>query len=309
MIHIALSLVLLLLALCPAYATRYAGDFEELGTSARSIGMGGTAVTLARGPAGIYYNPALPARSGRTDLLLMHSEDFTGLVHHNYLGLSFVSGLHSFGVGLLHNGIPGIKLTTLPDTTQPPGENNRPVVKEIVSANQLVTYLNYSRVLSPALSLGANAKIIYQSLGSGSCFGAGLDAGLLLTPAPDLDLGLRVRNLTTSPLFWTTGTREHITPAPCAGIGKTFRLGRDALHAAAELQMDVETTDLYGNLGVEYAFRDALFGRVGLHRGNFTFGLGARYKRLYLDYGYSAGYASDSRELGSAQQVSGGIQF
>jgi hypothetical protein len=293
----------------PVFATRYAGDFEELGTSARAIGMGGAVVALATGPSAIYYNPALAARSRRTTALLLHSEDFSGLVQHNFLGVSFVSGLQSFGVGLLHNGTPGIKLTTLPDTTRPPGENNRPVVKQIVNANQLVCYLNYARILSPFVSLGGNAKVIYQGLGPGSCFGMGLDLGLALTPAPGLDVGLRVRNASTSPLFWTTGTRELVMPRPCLGLSKSFRMGRDALLLAAEVEADPEEASLYHNLGLEYSFRNALFGRLGVHGGNFTFGLGARYKRFYLDYGYSGGYAPGSRELGGAQQVSGGVEF
>ncbi len=304
-----LATTLLFLILSYAWATKYAGDFEELGTSARIIGLGGAAVTLARGPEAIYYNPALTARTPGNQVLLLHSEDFSGLLQHNYLGVTFSADLQSFGIGVLHNGIPGIKLTTLPDTTQPPGENNRPIVKEIVSANQLVGYFNYSRQLSPIFTLGVNTKLIYQSLGPGSCFGMGADAGLLLTPAPGLNLGFRIRNATSSPLFWSTGKREAIIPAPCAGIAKTFYLGRDMLHLAAEVQTDLDGRKLDHNLGIEYAFRTSLYGRMGLHRGNFCLGLGARYKRLYLDYGYSAGYASGSRELGSTQQVSGGVEF
>ncbi|MEO0081481.1 MAG: hypothetical protein ABIL25_04200 [candidate division WOR-3 bacterium] len=307
--HTTTVTILLVLATGLIYATRYAGDFEELGTSARALGMGGSAVALAQGPAAIYYNPALAARNRRTAALLLHAEDFSGLVQHNFLGVSFVAGLQAFGLGLLHNGIPGIKLTTLPDTTKPPGENNRPVVRGVVNANQLVCYLNYCRILSSHVSLGGNAKVIYQGLGPSSCFGMGLDGGLVLTPFEDLDIGLRVRNASSSPLFWTTGTKEFILPRPCLGVSRSVRVGRDALLVAAEVGADPEERSLYHNLGLEYSFRRTLFGRMGLHRGNFTFGLGARYRRFYLDYGYSAGYAAGSRELGSTQQISGGVEF
>ncbi|MBN2537488.1 hypothetical protein JXB37_04325 [candidate division WOR-3 bacterium] len=293
----------------PAPATDYAGDFEELGTSARAIGMGGAVVAGLAGPAAIYYNPALAGRNEGTGLLFLHSEDFTGLVQHNFLGASFSSRLQSFGVAVLHNGVPGIKLTALPDTTLPPGENNRPYVERIVSANQLVGYFNYARILSPLVALGANAKVIYQDLGVGSCFGMGLDLGLALTPVSDLCVGLRVRNASTSPLFWTTGTREQVLPRVALGVDKTFRLGRDALKLALEVSAITENLELGHNLGVEYSFRNALYGRVGMHQGNLTFGLGGRYRRFYVDYGYASGYAAGSRELGSAQQFSGGVEF
>jgi len=292
-----------------AGATPYAGDFEELGTSARAIGMGGAVVASVDGPTAIYYNPALAGRSRHASAYFLHSEDYSGIVQHNYLGVSFPAGLQSFGVALLHNGIPDIKLTALPDPTRPPGEDNRPYVDRIVNANQLVGYVNYARALSPRVALGGNAKLIYHALGTGSCFGMGLDLGVGLSPGAGVDVGLRVRNLSTSPLFWDTGTREYITPRAAAGVSKTFRFGRDALALALEAEAALEESGFTQNLGVEYSFRNALFGRLGVHRGNLTFGLGGRYRRFFVDYGYATGYAPGARELGSAQQFSGGVEF
>jgi len=39
------------------------------------------------------------------------------------------------------------------------------------------------------------------------------------------------------------------------------------------------------------------------------FGLGLRLKRFHVDYGYASGLAPDARDLGSPQQISGGIEF
>lgn len=304
------AIALLILALAgSAAATWYAGDFERLGTSARIIGMGGAAVATAQGPAAIYYNPARAGTPGRTGLLFLHSEDFSGLLRHNFLAASFPTGTQSFGLAVLHNGIPGIKLTVLPDSTRPPGPDNRPYVERTVSANQLVGFVSYARTLVPEFSVGSNVKIIYQDLGVGSCFGMGIDLGLLARPAGALDIGLRIRNASLSPLFWSSGTREYITPRFAVGIGRTMIFGRDALVLAIEAETGLEEPDLGYNLGAEYSFRNALFGRVGIHDGNLTFGLGLRYRRLYLDYGYAGGYAAGSRELGSAQQFSGGVEF
>ena len=305
-----LKAVALLVALvAAAFATRYAGDFEELGTSARAIGMGGAVVAAASDPSAIYYNPSRPSGFARTSVLFLHSEDFSGLVKHNYLGMSFHSSLQSVGFAVLHNGIPGIKLTALPDSTEPPGPDNRPYVLREVSATQVVGYVNYARTISPHLGLGGNVKLIYHDLGVGSAFGMGLDLGATLTPMTDLDIGLRIRNASTSPLFWDTGTREYVTPRAAAGVSKTFRFGRDALALALEAEAGLEESGFTQNLGVEYSFRNALFGRLGAHRGNLTFGLGGRYRRFFVDYGYATGYAPGARELGSAQQFSGGVEF
>jgi hypothetical protein len=304
-----MAVALLAALAATAFATRYAGDFEELGTSARAIGMGGAVVAAASDPSAIYYNPSRPSGFARTSVLFLHSEDFSGLVKHNYLGVSFHSSLQSIGFAVLHNGIPGIRLTALPDSTQPPGPNNRPYVLREVSATQVVGYVNYARALSPYASLGGNVKIIYHDIGVGSAFGMGLDLGATLTPMTDLDLGLRVRNASTSPLFWDTGTRELVMPRAALGLAKSFRIARDRLTLALETEANIEGLDFTPNFGVEYGFRNVLFGRLGVYRGNFSFGLGLRLKRFHVDYGYASGVAPDARDLGSPQQISGGIEF
>jgi hypothetical protein len=302
---------LLLAVLAPAaFATRYAGDFEELGTSARAIGMGGAVVAAASDPSAIYYNPSRTSGFSRTSVLFLHSEDFSGLgVSHNYLAISFHSPLQSIGFAVLHNGVTGIPLTALHDTTDSVGPNNRPYVWRYGSATQVVGYVNYARTISPYVAVGGNVKIIYHDLGVGSAFGMGLDLGATITPMTDLDIGLRVRNASTSPLFWDTGTRELVTPRGALGLAKSFRISQDRLTLALEAEANMEGLDFTPNYGVEYGFRNVLFGRLGVYRGNFALGLGLRIKRFHVDYGYAQGIAPDSRDLGSPQQVSGGFEF
>lgn len=303
------AIALLAALTATALATRYAADFEELGTSARAIGMGGAVVAAAEDPSAIYYNPSLTSGFTRTSVLFLHSEDFSGMLSHNYLGLSVHSPLQSFGFAVLDNGIPGIKLTAVHDTTQPSGPNNRPYDSAEVSANQVVGYVNYARTLSPYLALGGNVKVIYNDLGVGSAFGMGLDLGATITPMSDLEVGLRVRNASASPLFWDTGTRELVMPRGALGLAKTFRMSRDQLTLAFEGDANLEGFAFTPNYGIEYGFRNVLFGRLGVYQGNFTFGVGVRIKRFHVDYGYASGVAQDARDLGSPQQISGGIEF
>jgi hypothetical protein len=303
------AFTLLAVLAATAFATRYAGDFEELGTSARALGMGGAVVAAAADPSAIYYNPSRPSGFARTSVLFLHSEDFSGLVKHNFLGVSFHSPLQSVGFAVLQNGVPNIPLTTVPDTTQPSGPNNRPYVLRYVSATDVVGYVNYARTLSPYVAVGGNVKLIYRDPGVGSAFGMGLDLGATLTPMTDLDVGLRVRNASTSPLFWDTGTQELVMPRGALGLAKTFRIARDRLTLAFETEANLEGLEFTPNYGIEYGFRDVLFGRLGVYRGNFALGLGLRIKRFHVDYGYASGVAPEARDLGSPQQLSGGFEF
>ena len=131
--------LLMIFAWCQiGFATKYAGDFEELGVSARALGLGGAYVAVANDASAIYYNPASTIRTQSYNILLMHAQSFGGLVTNNYLGLIHSNQRNSAGLGILHNSIPNIKLTTLPDTTQPPSDTNRPILDRKVNANHLV---------------------------------------------------------------------------------------------------------------------------------------------------------------------------
>ena len=98
-------------------------------------------------------------------------------------------------------------------------------------------------------------------------------------------------------------------PRGALGLAKSFRMSRDRLTLAFEAEANVEGLEFTPNYGIEYGFRNVLFGRLGVYRGNFTFGVGLRIKRFHVDYGYASGVASDARDLGSPQQVSGGFEF
>jgi hypothetical protein len=63
------------------------------------------------------------------------------------------------------------------------------------------------------------------------------------------------------------------------------------------------------NIGIEYSLKQILAVRLGLYHRLITFGLGANYKRFFIDYAYQSGYFSQSRDLGGSQRISGGLRF
>jgi hypothetical protein len=296
-----------------AFATKYAGDFEELGVSARAVGLGGAYTAVTSDPSAIYYNPANSVLMKGYSVLLMHAESFGGMVKNNYLGIVLPSSRQSFGLGILNNGIPGIKLTRLPDTTQPVSDSNQPILDRTVNAAHWVFYLNFARQLSSLFQIGVNAKMIYQTYGIASCFGMGIDLGGSVNLTEGLELGLRIRNLTSSPLFWDNKTNEKINPRAALGLARTFNFGRDHLLLTGELEANsdggLNHLQLGDNFGLEYSIKQILAARLGLYHQLITLGLGINYKRFFIDYAYQTGYFNQSRDLGSSQKISGGLKF
>ncbi|MEO0107843.1 MAG: hypothetical protein ABIK62_01540 [candidate division WOR-3 bacterium] len=326
--HAVLCVALItLVSVGTAQATKYAADFEELGASARALGMGSALVALPD-PAALYYNPAATGLTPGRSLMFTHAENFGGIVKTDFLSAQLPAQPSVIGLGLYRNGVSGIKLTRLRNETLPPGTDyrldttingrdtailvtNLPIVYQTVSASDWIAYLNYARPITNALLLGGNAKLIYRSTGVATCFGMGLDAGLLLTLAQDLRVGLQLRNLTTSPLFWDTKTIESMGPKAVLGLSRGMALGQDhRLLVCIQAEGELMEEYISENLGLEYAYRNSLFGRLGFHRGNFTFGLGGAYRRFFLDYGYeTAPYTAARDILPATQKLTGGLQF
>lgn len=304
---------LCLVCLKISFATKYAGDFEELGVSARAIGLGGAYVAVVNDASAIYYNPSATVRTKSQGFLLMHAESFGGIVKNNYLGIVLFGQNQGAGLGILNNGVSNIKLTTLPDTTQPPSDTNQPILDRTVNANHWVFYLNYSHRIVSNLCLGINAKMIYQTYGIASCFGMGIDFGGTLTFFEGLDLGLRIRNLTSSPLFWNTKTKELIPLRAFFGLARTYRLNQDHLLLSFELETNPDAglgnLTFAENIGIEYSYKQRLAARIGLYHRLVTLGFGASYKKFFLDYAYQTGYYPQSQELGGSQKISGGVRF
>lgn len=296
------------LCLSAISATKYAGDFEGLGASARAIGIGGAYVSCVSDASAIYYNPAASTLLKSSQLMFLHSENFSqGIVQNNFLSYLYPQQNQTYGIAVLTNRIPDIKITKLPYPDLPPGDTNRPYLDRIVNASDWITYFNYAKTVSDNLSIGGNLKIIYRSIGVSSGFGMGIDLAGLYAIRPDFKIGLKFANLSTSPLFWSTKTVESIMPRLDIGLSKTIVLETSSFLLSASLNSNFDDLKINTNLGIEYLYKNALSFRVGLYNYNPCFGIGFAYRKIFIDYAYIAHYHDE--ELGNSQKFSGGIQF
>ncbi|MEO0075505.1 MAG: PorV/PorQ family protein [candidate division WOR-3 bacterium] len=296
----------LLLLITYTIATPYAGDFEDFGASAKALGLGNAYTAVASDASAIYYNPAGSNLLNRSQILFLHSENYTGgIVQNNFISYVYLTKPQSYGVALLTNRIPDIKITKLPYPDLPPSDTNRPYIDRIVNASDWIVYFNYAHNIVTNLNLGFNFKLIYRSLGIGSAFGTGLDFGAIYQMPVDLMVATKISNLTTSPLFWSNKTREVIMPKLFVGLAKQIKLNNASLLLSSDLENNFDQNELYANFGAEYHYKNAFSLRAGLFRYNPCFGVGLNYKRFFLDYAFVS--SSFQAELGSSHKMSGGI--
>jgi hypothetical protein len=283
-------------------ATKYAGEFQELGVGGRACAMGGIGVAQYTDPSVIYFNPAGSYYTGRS-ALIMHAENFAGAVRNEFGSVIIPKGNMTFGFGLQYLSVGDIKLTQLQDST-PPSGSNPPIPYDTVGTKDLVLYINAAKG-NEWLSYGANVKVFYRDLAVITGYGGGVDLGITLN-LEHLNAGFAVRDFILSPMIWSNGTKETIVPKISFGVAPVISL--DKIYSVITFGCDiVKPVDLEGfdlNLGIEWAYKDLVFGRAGIYRGDYSLGMGLNYKWFSLDYAFVT-----HSELDNSNKFSGGFVF
>lgn len=199
-----------------------------------------------------------------------------------------------------------------------PGERLRltPDALYLASSSDLAVMVSYARHRGRHFAFGANVKFVRQSIPSGetdydtlahrvtgvgraTSFGMGLDAGAVWMPGDAVTIGAVLRDVTTTYLSWSNGTRELVAPSLTTGAGFSFHPAeRHALTWALDLAWGFEGRELDSQLklggitadvrtGLEYWYRNTLALRAGADGKDLAFGAGVRYKQVGVDYAAS----------------------
>jgi hypothetical protein len=339
-----------LMAVTTCGATKYAGEFLALGAGGRSVGMGSAFCAVANDASAPYWNPAGCAMVNGRSILLMHAESFGGLVHHEYI--SFVNSWSTngkpagLGVSLLYLGVDDIPITDrlsfhdygidgLPDTGDEGEGNgswepNEPVIYDETKIQwlddaEMAGFASYAFSITPSILIGLNAKVIHKSVGKYTANGFGADIGSLVHLSPHVTMAVKLQDISSTVISWSTGTRDHITPSVRLGGQTThqitafessitvafdahtyFENRRTASWASLEkIGLNEASMDLH--MGAEYWYRDLLAFRMGWvesDTGYLTFGLGLAYKALGVDFAII-----EHDVLGNGSRLSGSLTF
>ena len=314
-IRAALSVFLPFVCLIVCFArpassnSSYAGEFLALGAGARAVALGGAYTAIVDDATAGYWNAAALTNIRERQAHTMHSKRFGGLVEHSFLALAIpAKRIDGLAVSIMRVGVGNLKFTQLPNPNRSPGPNNRPQVSSVETSSDYAFYMSGGHRLSPRLSVGVSAKLVYRTISGFNAYGLGLDLALRYKLKEGLRFGLNCRDVTTTLIFWSTDTTDTIRPSVVAGLSYAKAIGSGRATTTFGSRMGGQAADASGanplNLGVEYAHGKIAL-RVGREEGRQAFGLGlVPHERIEFDLAYL-----DHDELESTYQVSLGFRY
>lgn len=271
---IAVLLTGLLLAAGAGAATQdggLPGDWLTSYRSARAVGLGGAFTAVADQPLGMLWNPAGMAQLEMNEIFLESTQLFEDT---SVNGLSFVA--------------PGTRYPTLGITILAlrSGEFEKTnALNDVIGdfqEKETAFVLSASHDVTRYLALGANLRVVRQSIDEFSGSGAGFDLGAMARITDDLRLGTSVLNVGGPSI--TLRDEEESYPLQWVG-GASLDLLQDKALVSFEV-VKVDGIDLTARGGAEMMIGESLSVRFGMDKtspaGGFSYELP---NRLRVDYG------------------------
>jgi len=263
------------------------GDWLANYTAARSLGLGGAFVAAADEPLGVMWNPA--------GLSMM----FQNEAHFETARLQESTSLYSFGFAIPSRKLPSIGVTILALNSSE-FERTSELNESLGSfgEGELAFILSGSKAISPRFSLGANVKIIRQSVEEFGATGFGGDLGLLYDLTPTIRLGATLVNLGGPNL---TLRQESETYPAMLRWGAATRLFRGRALVSVELDHASGFGTTF-HAGTEYWLFPSVGVRLGYNSDAAAAGMSYR-----LPSGLRLDYAVSDQELGMTHRL--GVSF
>lgn len=279
-----------------AYADGDAGRESpfELGAGGRGMGLGRAFVSLSGEAAAAFWNPAATALMDRSEFMAFHTALFMG-TNYDCLALSHpVGNLGVFSVSAGRLGTGDIEQRD---------EFNRAIGSISSSESQLG--LSYGKIIGFGLDGGITLKGVAVNIGDNAGYGFGADLGFQYRPRyfKGFALGLGFNDL-VQPRIKLINNEDKFQTISRFGAAYSHDLSKNFGATIA-----LETAKISGRsnqirAGLETAFYNAYFLRLGYDRDRPTFGAGISYNMFKLDYAYE-----NIDQFGGSHRVSLSFQF
>ena len=330
-----LSLLVALLAsasasaqIFPSYGEDRAGtsgfQFLEVAVDPRGAALGGTAVATATDASALFWNPALAARGGDTELQAAH------LSYHAGVSMSYLAGLRRVGPVTLGAHVQTLDSGDMQVTDEFSGPAG---TGETFRYLGVAAGLTVSQALTDLFSYGVTAKLVRESSADVAQTVGLLDLGVgYAVGTTGAEIGVSIRNFglngaadgelsrpTDDGGTATVMDFEEIVPPTTFQLGLAYRALRSldghALTLSGQLTNPNDNAEQL-NVGAEYVWNDLLAVRTGYAFGveeatTPTFGFGLALPdvtgtgaRLRADYGFTR-----LDRLGATHRVGVGVRF
>jgi hypothetical protein len=263
------------------------GDWLAHYTAARSLGLGGAFVAAADEPLGVVWNPA--------GLSYM----FQNQAHFETARLFEGTSVNSFGFAMPSRSFPslGVALLSLNSGEfERTDELNTP--QGTFSEGDLALLVSMAKPVTPGLSIGANLKVVRQTVEEFGATGVGGDLGVLYSLTPSVRIGASMLNLGGPNL--TLRTVKESYPGHFRG-GVAARAFQDKVLITGELDHSSDRgTSLHA--GSEYWIYPSVALRLGYDDKAPSAGMSYRFPS-----GFEVVYALSDQELGMTHRL--GVSF
>lgn len=278
----------------------YAGSFLRMGTTARSMAVGGGLTGTIDNGFAAYHNPATLAFLEKRRISVFHH--FLPLDRY-LVSASFATSLPpsgGLGIGLVNAGVDDID-----------GRDQAGFHTETLSTSEYAVYFCFANKLFEGVSFGVNVKLLQQIIpldGKQTSKGIGVDIGVMIRRFENLDLGVVIQDMNAA-YTWNTGEvfeekgSSYQDPFPIqlrAGFAYhsgLFNVIGDYTYFSVGKNGKGRSSTVTANrirMGGEYEAMPHMVVRAGINNFSPAVGVGLNYSLLkrndaYIDYAFVLG--------------------
>ncbi len=324
-------IISMLVTLFSLKAGRYAGDFMEIGSGVRALGLGKAYVSIADDGSALYWNPAGVAQIRNLEASFMHAELYDGLASYdsftycqplpNLVTIAVgwtrltideipeFSEMHLIGTNVdIRSADPELHLSGIPDG-------------QFTSYDDLFQFsfakqLHYEADLGWGffkvpfdLNMGGNVKFIRRKLQNNFGTGSGFDFGILLKSDLSILLdrdwlghikyGLNFQNVSGTEITWDTDSnhKDEILFNTKMGfcIDQPIPQWKSSFIIAYDKDYVYDKTNHYG---IEYDYDRKFQIRSGYSEENISAGISVKIYSFIIDYGFNTNNLGNTNRIG-----------
>jgi hypothetical protein len=314
------------------HAGRYAGDFIEIGSGVRALGLGGAFSAVANDGSAVYWNASGISQIKRIEIGLMRAYLYGGLAYYDHI--TYCQPLPNdvtIGVNWTRLTIPDIPVfsesylidTTIDQRVTFPELHLTGIPDDTFTSTDDLIQFAFSKNVEYDLNLGwlffelpvdlyfgGNIKYISRKIQDYTGTATGFDLSFLTKQYLDrwfdvrwlgtLSLGLNFQDIGGTSISWNTISRQSDEIVMNTKMGFAYLQPIEPFKSELLLTTDTDF-HVYGQKqrwGIEYVYDKFLSGRFGYYDENFAAGLSVFLYDVHLDYAFITNNLGNTHRIG-----------